>query len=57
MKGIAVFGASSNTLDEIYYEASSKMGELIAKNGCFVELVSRQQVERKMERCYENQHI
>ena len=44
-------------LDEGKIVEDGTYDELIAKNGCFVELVSRQQVERKMERCYENQHI
>lgn len=33
MKGIAVFGASSNTLDACHYEAARQMGEAIARNG------------------------
>lgn len=33
MKGIAVFGASSATLDACHYEAAHELGALIAKNG------------------------
>ncbi|MCQ2754376.1 MAG: TIGR00730 family Rossman fold protein, partial [bacterium] len=33
IKRICVFASASNDLDNLYYEAAAKMGEVIAKNG------------------------